>query len=158
MVQPHAPRSTHFMSLASNSGGRVPGLQSYPTLSLATRVLATDQTVGGRQHPKLLAPVAEGVRLTVGGREVNPLQTDPSTADKNMVVFDLRTPRMHSAQDWSVTFEGSLPWFDGHVGRLDPTPNEQGHVAFYDGGAFFCDRGVYDLEAARARERLSSRE
>jgi len=148
MVQPHAPRSAYFISLADDAGGRVPGLQAYPSLALKTSVLPVDQTVEGRQTPKLLAPITPDARLTVGGREVAELQTDPSTSDKSMVVFDLRAPRVHTAQAWSVGFEASLPGFDGHMGRLDAVADDQGLANFYDAGAFFCDRGVYDTDTA----------
>jgi len=148
MVQEHQPRSAYFIHMGDDSGGRAPGLQSYPTLSLGSTVLPTDQSLEGKQNPRLLAPGAPGVRLSVGGREVDEILTDPSTADKSMVLFDVRAPRVHSVQDWAVVFEGNIPGFDGHVGRFDPVADDQGRVAFYDSGAFFCDRGVHDLQAS----------
>jgi hypothetical protein len=148
MVQPHQPRSSYFVHMADDANGRVSGLQSYPVLSLGTSVLPTDQTADGVKNPKLLAPLVDNGELLVGGRRVDELQTDPGTADKNMVVFDLREPRVHFEQDWAVTFEGALPGFAGRVGRFDSVSDERGRTTFFDGGAFFCDRGVHDLAAA----------
>jgi len=150
MVQPHQARSSRFVHLSDDASGLVPGLQSYPVLTLETSILPTDQTADGLRHPKLLAPVAPEARLMVGGREVEALQTDPNTADKNMVVVDLREPRVHAEQDWAVAFEGTVAGFQGHVGRFDPVSDERGRTSFYDGSAFFCDRGVHDLDAAKA--------
>jgi len=147
MVQPHQPRSSAFLHLSNDANGRVPGLQSYPVLSLGTSILPTDQTADGVRYPKLLAPSAPGIPLMVGGRVADEPQTDPLIAEKNSVVFDLREPRVHVEQNWSVAFEGAIPGFEGHVGRLGPA-SEDGRTTFFDGGAFFCDRGVHDFDAA----------
>lgn len=150
VVVPHHARSSYFIHPADDANGRVPGLQSYPVLTLDTDVLPTDQTEEGLRHPKLLAPTPEeGQILQVGGRTVEEIQTDPAEAEKNMVLFDMREPRVHTEQDWLVVFEGIIPGFGGHVGRLDPEADERGWTRFYDGGAFFCDRGVHDYEAAK---------
>ena len=162
LVEPHQARSSYFLQTAEDANGRVPGLQTYPVLSLDTSVLATDQTEEGLNHPKLLAPAPSepkpddelgsriNTELLVGGRKVEEIQTDPSTAEKNMLVFDLSEPRVHIEQDWAVTFEGPMPGFSGHVGRFDANSDETARTAFYDGGAFFCDRGVHDFRAAAA--------
>ena len=151
VVEPHEPRSSYFIHTADDANGRVPGLQSYPVLTLDTDVLPTDQTEDGRRYPKLLAPVpAEGQSLEVGGRTVatEEIQTDPATAEKGMVLFDMTEPRAHLEQDWLVVFKGAIPGFGGHVGRIAKESDENNWAAFYDGGGYFCDHGVHDYDAA----------
>lgn len=147
-VERHQARSYYFIHPADDANGHVPGLQSLPVLSLDMSILPTDQTAEGLQNPKLLAPAGSTTPLQVGGRLVETIETDPAVAERNMVVFDLTEPRVHVEQDWSVQFEGSIPGFAGHLGRFD-VANEAGLTPLYDAGAFFCDRGVHDLDAAR---------
>ncbi|PIE05523.1 MAG: hypothetical protein CSA75_04300 [Sorangium cellulosum] len=150
MVIPHQPRDSYFLHLDEDANGRVPGLRSYPVLSLDTGILPTDQTDEGLQYPKLLAPADFTSPLLVGGRQVEEVIVDPRLAEDNSVAFDNREPRVHIEQDWVVTYEGSIPGFDGHLGRFDAATVD-GFTPFYDSGAYFCDRGVHDLDAARQK-------
>ncbi len=153
MVVPHQARSRYFIHADDQANGRIPGLQTFPVLSQDTEILPTDQTDEGLAYPKLLAPIPEpGQQLEVGGRmlETEDIQFDPAEAEKNTVLFDLTAPRVHIDQNWSITFEGALPGFNRHVGRFDATSGDKGRTTFHDAGAFFCDRGVHDLGAARA--------
>ena len=155
-VRPHQARSASFLLTADGANGSVPGLRSYPNLFLGTTTLSVSQSPEGHKHPKLLAPDVSDYELAgvavplIGGRSVSKMETDPSTAENNGVVFDVRDPRVHVAQDWAVVFEGTIPGFEGHVGRFAPSADAQGRAKFTDSGAFFCDRGVHDLDAAKA--------
>ena len=148
-VERHQPRSGYFLHAADDANGRLPSLQAFPILSLDSSILPTDQTPAALENPKLLAPKSSSGVLLVGGRLVEEIDSDPKTAEKASLVFDVTEPRVHFSQDWRVTFEGALPGFSGHVGRFDPVSSETGRTTFYDGGAFFCDRGVHDINASR---------
>lgn len=151
VVTRHEMRSSTFFDASEASGAWVPQLQSYPVLSLDNSVLATDQTDEGKLHPRMLAPVADKQQAVVliGGRPVEKVETDPNSSEQNIILFDYREPRVHYEQTWTAAFEGMIPGFDGHVGRFEPTSDSNGRTTFWDSGAFFCDRGVHDLDAAR---------
>jgi hypothetical protein len=87
---------------------------------------------------------------------LNPL---PKEAPVNWVTFDLRQPRSHFSQVWSVTYEGILPWFSGRRGRLscsDPSRMaidcEQGDspatLRLDDSSVGFCDGGAQGEDIA----------
>ena len=149
MVQRHEIRSATFFDATEASGSRVPSMQSYPLLSLDSSVLPTDDTLEGKKHPRMLVPTKDNPLVMVGGRAVDEVQSDPKSSTQNMVMFDYRDPRAHYEQDWGITYEGSLPGFAGHVGRLEPASDSNSRTVFWDPSAYFCDRGVHDLDAAR---------
>ncbi len=151
VIERNQLRDANYFGTDQASGAHVPALQTYPVLSLDNAVLATDQSDDGKKHPRLLAPIKTDPSLLIGGQPLDPtkVQTNPDTADQNMLLFDYREPRVHFEQNWSVSFEGSLPGFVGHVGRIDSATDATGRTVFWDSGAFFCDHGVHDLDAAR---------
>ncbi len=148
VVERHELRSATYFDATEDSGARIPALQSYPVLSLDNSVLATDQSEEGVKHPRMLAPIKSGATVLIGGKAVE-VPTDPKSSEQNIVLFDYREPRVHYEQSWWAVYEGALPGFDGHVGRMDPATDADGNTTFWDPGAFFCDRGVHDLDAAR---------
>jgi hypothetical protein len=81
-------------------------------------------------------------------------------ARHNWVAFDLREPRAHIEQAWSVTFEGVLsPWFATRTGRLACASGaaniacEAGanpsHFTLLDSDAGFCDHGAQGSDLAK---------
>lgn len=140
VVEPHQPRSATYLVGSDAAGTRLPTMQSYPTLSLENSTLP----FADLQNPRLVPP-DDGL-VIVGGRVVE----DPRPLDNNAVALDLTEPRVHVDQDWSIIFEGGLPGFGGHVGRLDAPAQSGGLGVFNEPSAFFCSRGVHDLTAALA--------
>ncbi|MBI5537351.1 MAG: hypothetical protein HY898_31805 [Deltaproteobacteria bacterium] len=143
VIEPHQSRSAYYLENGNVPGARMPGMQTYPILTRDSTTLAFDDP-----QPKLLVPQLidkPGIVkvVQVGGSPAESIESDPASALHNMVWFDLREPRVHYDQDWTVTYEGQIPGFAGHVARL--LPNEQ---RVQDAGAYFCDRGVHDFDAA----------
>jgi hypothetical protein len=81
------------------------------------------------------------------------LVSDPSPArsSRNFVAPDLREPRAHVDQNWSVWYEAPLPGFDNRFGdaRFGSSEPDAARRGLFDPDADFCDRGVQDRAAAR---------
>jgi hypothetical protein len=110
----------------------------------------------------LLAGVLSSGAFPGNGLDATPSLTDPQP---NWVAFDLREPRVHSAQTWTVTYEGALPWFAARKGRLlcadpmkKPVDCEQGdnpsHLELRDSSVGFCDGGAQGEDMAPAGDIL----
>jgi hypothetical protein len=106
--------------------------------------------------------VAEAGAVEAGAVEAGSAMSDAGAeagavsqaATQDWVAFDLTEPRAHRDRGWGVTFEGSLPGFGGHLGRLScPAGNDciggtgKGYV-FTDPNAAFCGSGVHDAALA----------
>lgn len=145
VVERHQARNAGFLTTGDVSGSRLPGLQTYPTLTQTGTTLPI-----GPANPLILAPRAkEGLPeiVQVGGKPVDTIEKNPLKAVHGMVWFDPREPRAHYDQDWTVTFEGSIPSFGGHVARLRPASEGQSGTV-EDASAGFCWSGVHDFDAA----------
>jgi hypothetical protein len=88
-----------------------------------------------------------------------PPQNAP-VARHNWVAFDLREPRAHVEQGWSITFEGVLsPFFASRRGRLACASGAQNiecerganksHFTLLDSDAGFCDQGAQGADLAK---------
>jgi hypothetical protein len=147
VIEPHQPRNAAYLAVGDVPGGRMPGLQAYPSLTQGSTTLPFDNS-----QPRLLAPrmtEAPGVIpvVQVGGRAAERIESNPLTALHHMVWFDQREPRAHFDQEWTVVWEGQIPGFSGHVARLVPAP-QSAPGTLEDGSGYFCDRGVHDFAAA----------
>lgn len=190
VVERNRTRSGVVFNFDQNAGRHAPTMQTYPLLLAPDgTVLATDQSDAGKDNPKLLGPslLGHGESCPTNVSDANPLappcsyvtvnwnpvdfslaQTTEKDAARNWVAFDLREPRVHFDQDWSIVYEGKIPGYAGHtgVGRLQCNPPAAGGnvpAAFacdppdapvyelWDPGASFCDAGVYDADIAAAQ-------
>jgi hypothetical protein len=89
-----------------------------------------------------------------------PVTPTDKVARHNWVAFDLREPRAHVEQGWSITFEGVLsPWFASRRGNLacasgkqnidcERSPNPS-HFTLRDADAAFCDHGAQGADLAK---------
>jgi hypothetical protein len=138
-----------------------------PTNPITTSC-SSDTTVQVPPEITFLSSVP-GVTTTPADFCPNAYPTDPTkpvpptdkVARHNWVAFDLREPRAHIEQGWSITFEGVLsPWFATRRGRLacaNGQPNnldcERGaspsKFTLLDPDAAFCDHGAQGADLAK---------
>jgi len=169
-VERHLLRSSQFVLNGARTGRHAPAMQAYPLLfDKDGTVLATDPArTEAISRPRLLgpsladiAPDAQPLFASIGGVDA-PVVSEIAYADRsslhNWVAFDLREPRAHGEQTWTITYEGAIPWFTGHKGRLQCAADktaidcERGadasHFVLYDSSAAFCDNGVQGRDIA----------
>jgi hypothetical protein len=151
VVVPHEVRSRYFFTNTNQTGPHLPSFQSFPSLSLKGSTLKTDSSDEGKLNPKLLGPdpqdgTAEW-HLNKGGTELV-LPASPSSAEQNFVIPDLRDPRTAIDQDWSVTYEGVIPGFEGRVAKLNLSDDRPEARGVFDSSGYFCYRGAQDRDAA----------
>jgi hypothetical protein len=158
VVQPHRVRSQSFFINAVD-GTRAGALRSFPSLALETgRAVATDQSVEGRNLPRMLAarqaPAPAPVTLVVGdfayssvGPEGDRLDLDPSVATRSSLALSFEEPRaFNSNEDFVATYEGGL----GAVGQASVTATPDGFLVIDDGvNGSFCKAGVQDQDLTR---------
>lgn len=164
VVERHRARSGYFYVDNPDQPGAglyLPAMSTAALLSSETgALLTTDLSDDGTKHPKLLGPAGSpkpriGASTSNGDGGTLDLQYAPGVADKNWVSFDLREPRVHYEQDWSITYEGVLVGFASRLGSLqcvDPfgqplSSCSSTKLGLYDSTALFCDRGVHDRAA-----------
>ncbi len=165
VVERHRQRSTYYFINSDRAGRHAPAMQTYPVLFErdGTALTIDPSRPATLNLPKLLGPAldaqseeARPLLATVLSSGATPnlgLSSNPRDALDNWVTFDLREPRAHPAQAWTVTYEGVLPWFSGRRGRLqcadpgkDAVSCELGdnpsHLELYDSSVGFCDGGA----------------
>jgi hypothetical protein len=173
VVERHRPRSLNFVTNADRGGRRAPAMVNFPVLyDKDGTALSNDPTRPGVELlPKLLGPsteaLDEGSRpliATVLSSTLTPgsggLSSNPNDEEiPNWVAFDLREPRAHATQVWTVTYEGTLPWFTGRRGLLhcaDPKKealecelgDNPSNLELHDSSVGFCDGGAQGEDLA----------
>lgn len=126
---PHTPRSQYMLRDDPTTGKHIPFLQTAPTLS-STR----DVT------PPLVGPgseVAPKIRPTAVTPGAAPSSTDPG------ILLSFDDPNVHFDQDWTVTYEGALPGFDGLPATVD-TKDDYASLVLSQPQARYCSKGVED--------------
>jgi len=151
-------------------------MQGFPTLfDKDGTALSIDPTrPESQQRPKMLTPSLDGIdvatqQILVAVTGLLPTASDLQTwwqpkttnqspaAEQHSVAFDLREPRAHVSQGWSVTFEGIFA--SGNAGRLqcaDPTRaandcerlDPPSHFELFDSSVRFCTAGVEGADLA----------
>jgi hypothetical protein len=134
---PHRPRSAFFLRDDAQSGRHTPFLQAAPSLSALGDVAPALVGPGSEFSPKLRPTAA-----TRGG--------SPDGTKDVGVRFSLDTPEVHFSQDWSVTYEGALPGFEGLPANLSTTDRYESLV-FSQPQARFCSKGVEDWTVSGER-------
>jgi hypothetical protein len=130
---PHRMRSRVLLRVDSPSGRQVPFLTGLPLVDLA-----------GTPLP-LIGPESE---RTPRMRPTAPGEVEDPALDVG-VSFSLETPEVHIDQDWSVTYEGVLPGFDGITASME-TSDYHSLVLRQPQGRF-CGRGVEDWSVGITR-------
>jgi hypothetical protein len=120
---PHRPRSRFLLRDDPTTGRHAPFLPAPPSITVAGSV------------PPLSGP----------GSEKTPrmLPTAPATSDRAGVLFSYDLPDVHFEQDWTVTYEGALPGFEGLPATLS-TVDGYSSLILSQPQARFCAKGVED--------------
>ncbi len=127
---PHSPRSTFLLRDDATTGKHIPFLQSSPTISSTTGVTPPLFGPGSEESPKIRPTTARPGGSAVGTEEVG-------------VQLSLDDPNVHFDQDWTVTYEGKLPGFDGLPATLSTTDGYSSLVLSQPQGRF-CSKGIED--------------
>ncbi len=142
VVLPHQARDGTYLLSNDDVGRHLPGIQSFPVLSLEDGTVIPEET-----GPSMVA-VGDDGKLAVGGDvlDVTAGVASDDQGPRNTLLMNLENPRVHQAdQDWAVTYQGALPGFENKVGDLRVSDG-----SFVDITAHFCQLGVQSEEAVRA--------
>jgi len=118
--------------------------------------------IGGLHDPALVAApqlIVNGAPVTVTTQgypllnaaapaEFAGLSPSPATIPNVWMAHD--TPDVHADQDWTLTYEGALPGFNGIAGTVDTTDDFVSLTITNTNGAF-CSRGVEDARLGAQR-------
>lgn len=130
---PHHLRSATLLRASTTSGKQIPYLSGPPVVDRLGAIL----------------PIAgEGSDATPILRPTVEQPAEPATGPA--VRFSFEVPEVHVDQDWTVTYEGQLPGFDGFEGTLATDDGYQS-LELRQPGARFCSKGVEDWETGKAR-------
>lgn len=130
---PHRLRSAVFLRATTTTGKQIPYVSGVPTVAREDVVLPT--AGAGSETTPILRPTREP-----GAEEA----LSPG------VRFSFETPEVHVDQDWTVTYEGALPGFDGYNALVGTEDGFQSLV-LRQAGAKFCAKGVEDWSLGRER-------
>jgi hypothetical protein len=169
VVERHRPRSNQYFTNNDLAGQHAPAMQGFPLLhdSDGTALSIDPMQRESVRRPKMLTPRLTAdlsawpllVSVTgLSGTAIDSTWWDPARAQQNSVAFDLREPRAHLSEAWSVTYEGAFGL--GAAGRLqceDPNKSaiecERGDAPsrfdFYDSSVGFCTAGVQGQDLAQ---------
>ena len=157
---PFAPRSAHYEANNEQSGDYVPGVVAAPQLfsEQGTSVAPTDLTAphmvaglgsdAGVATDISRAQIYIGDALTTYAWSGAPGSTTTDACMSFGLAVNLEDPRaQYQNQDWTVTYEGTLPGFNQDYVTIvadsaDPT---RGHII--DANSRFCDNGVLGEDA-----------
>jgi hypothetical protein len=130
---PHRLRSAVLFKAAAATGKQIPYITGTPSID---RLGSSLPVAGeGSDATPILRPTLErGAELALA----------PG------VRFSFEVPDVHVDQDWTVTFEGALPGFDGFEGTLATGDGYQS-LELKQPGARFCAKGVEDWESGKVR-------
>ncbi len=172
---PHRPRSLFFLRNDPQGGLHAPNLNSLPQLLSQNNALPTGG-VAGQKNPIMLPTatffpdptyVKNPTESDPAKREESPAHNDKSLSLPRLastdttatplqpgVRFSWEQPSVHLDQNWTVTFEGAIPSFDG---AAFPTPIETSADKPYQtltlrsATALFCRKGIEDYRVGTLR-------
>lgn len=161
---PNRPRSANLLRNDPQFGVHIPNLPSPPALFIGNASVATTgpNAAGNALMLPVVTPYPDP-NLLSGNDSVDPDHTKRTSVDPNGVAvpatalpgvrFSYEDPQVQIDQDWTVTYEGAIPGFDGLAMTLAPTGGDYQSLTLADSGALFCRRGVEDarLGAERAQ-------
>lgn len=125
---PHRIRSTYFLRDDSVTGKHLPFLPSTPSIQSTGAPLPLFGQ-GSESTPRM-RPTAVSPGVFTGSEDVG-------------IRFSLDVPDVHFDQDWTVTYEGAIPGFDGLSANLS-TPDAYASLVLEQPQARFCAKGVED--------------
>lgn len=132
---PHRLRSSFLLRDDSRSGKHIPFLPSAPAIQSTGAPLPLFGQ-GSESTPRM-RPTAVRPGVAAGTEDIG-------------IRFSLDVPDVHFDQDWSVTYEGPLPGFDGLPATLSTT-DTYSSLVLSQPQAHFCAKGVEDWEVSGER-------
>jgi hypothetical protein len=127
---PHRMRSSLVLKDDARTGNHLPRIDGTPQVTANGVSLPLPPAQGSEDTPLMLPT----------GPSTN--QIGPS--------FSFEVPDVHIDQDWTVSFEGSIPGFDGISATLSPVDGYQA-IALEQQQGRFCTKGVEDWDRGRDR-------
>lgn len=131
---PHRMRSAFLLKDDPAGGNHAPFLLAQPQIASASAPLAISGP-GSESTPRLRPTALKSAA--------------PTTQDVG-VRFSLDVPDVHIDQDWTVSWEGQLPRFDGIAASISTTDAYQTLTLSQPQGQF-CSRGVEDWRVGSER-------
>lgn len=127
---PHEPRSSFLLRDDATSGKHIPYLTSAPTLSSTQGVSPALTGPGSETSPKIRPTAFRAGGSATGTEEIG-------------VRISLDDPHVHYNQDWTITYEGRLPGFEGLPATISTTDGYSSLILSQP-QARFCAKGVED--------------
>jgi hypothetical protein len=158
---PHRPRSSFLLRRDNQTGVHIPNLVSVP------QVLEKDAPLANAGPNALRNPLMLPAAMTFP--DPPPAPADPAATlppitaalgDAPILAgirFSWEDPQVHIDQDWSVTYEGVLPGFEGIAATVSTTDGYQ-TLTLNQKNGLFCRRGVEDqrIGSQRAASQLAA--
>ncbi len=157
---PNRPRSLYFLRSDATTGVHSPQLNGLPQLFSQNTALPTSGA-GARGNPILLPTDS-----TLADPSLSRNPSAPSPKDRQVATaallpgegsvpglrFSWEEPQVHLDQDWAVTYEGTLPAFDG-TSLATPVESTDGYKTLLlpNPSALFCRKGIEDYRIGTAR-------
>ncbi len=142
IITPHNLRSDSFIKTNSATGNHVAYLNGRPTINSNGAPFPIQGT--GSEATPLMLPANVG-------RPANTTTTMTSVPIGLQISHE--DPHVHVDQDWTLTYEGVIPGFDGISATIDTTDN-YGSLVLTQPNGRFCSKGVEDQ--AQAADRASA--
>ena len=157
---PHRPRSLYFLRNDQITGVHAPVLNGLPQLFSFNNALSTNGTAG-LANPLILPtatvladptyipntsdPDPRNRIHTLSVATLPPGPKDDLSSRPPGVRFSWEDPQVQLDQDWTVTFEGPIPGFDG-MSLATPVVTTDGYqtLSLPNTNALFCRKGVED--------------
>jgi hypothetical protein len=152
VAAPHRPRSEFYLRNDPSTGVHVPNLASAAQLNVLGTPENTMPDAGG--VTPYMSP-AFGFAFDPGSLS-NP--TDPNSSDRGNgaivspgIAFSWEDPTAYVDQNWAVTYEGTIPAYDGVAAFLSSPDGSYETITMSPPNSRFCSGGVEDFTIARSR-------
>lgn len=149
---PHRPRSNFLLRDDPTTGLHIPNAVGTPQLFDATG--APVSTSGAEAVSK---PFLAATQLPAGFVDPStnpPASSSPTAGALPSVRVSFDDPTVHVNQDWTITYEGTLPTVRG-VSAHWQTSDGYRTLQLTAGGAGFCRRGIEDYRVGQARAKAA---
>jgi hypothetical protein len=152
VAAPHRPRSEYYLRNDPTTGEHIPNLVITPQLALLGGAQDAIPDAGGANP--YMAP-AVGLPYDPGGL-INPTNADPATRNvvatvSPGVTFSWEDPTAFVDQNWTVTYEGAIPAYDGLKAELSSDDGSYETITMAAPNSQFCSGGVEDFALGQSR-------
>jgi hypothetical protein len=167
--QPHRLRSNVLLRNDPSSGNHVPNLVSAPQLTDINGAPVVTSGMAGTAEPLLLPTVLQpgfadpsavqnptepqpGARVPLAGAANQGTVPNPMKPPTPSVRVSFDDPTVQFNQDWTVTYEGTLPSSNGILADIASSPpGDYTTLTFSVAGANLCALGIEDWSIGQAQ-------